>query len=133
MAYALRVAKTKILITLPASLEKALVAAKQVGIPPSHILLLQGRADGFHSIQDLIELGAKLPSGSAYRIPPGTTNKELCGYLNFSSGTTGLPKAVGTPGDFQHPGRTECIETGHALASQYHSTVHHHGKTSGRF
>ncbi|KAJ1337520.1 4-coumarate--CoA ligase [Microdochium nivale] len=105
MAHALTVADTKILITLPgASLKVALRAAEQVGIPRDRVLLLEGEHEGLVSIQTLI---AETPSSSSqqggpgreqqvdhYRIPPGKTNQQVCGYLNFSSGTTGMPKAV---------------------------------------
>ena len=94
MVYALKVAKAKIFVTVPASLDKALAAAKQVGIRICNVLLIQGQADGFKNVQELIQQGAQLPSQPPHQIPAGTTNKELCGYLNFSSGTTGLPKAV---------------------------------------
>lgn len=95
MAYALKVAKTRILLTLPSSLTVALAAAEAVGLPKRNVLLLEGKVKGFTSIQDLIEDGLKLPCTKPYQIPHGSTNKEICGYLNFSSGTTGLPKAVG--------------------------------------
>jgi acyl-CoA synthetase (AMP-forming)/AMP-acid ligase II len=39
-------------------------------------------------------MGSKLPPHPPYSIPAGQTNKSICAYLNFSSGTTGLPKAV---------------------------------------
>lgn len=94
MAYALKVAKTKILLTLPSSLTVALAAAKAVGLSKKNVLLLEGKVKGFKSIQDLIEDGLKKHSEPAYRIPRGKTNQQICGYLNFSSGTTGLPKAV---------------------------------------
>lgn len=97
MVYALRIAKTKILFTAPAALEKACAAAKQIGIPTCNVFLLQGNANGFQSIQDLMRQGTELQPQPPYRIPVGMTNKELCGYLNFSSGTTGLPKAVSKP------------------------------------
>jgi 4-coumarate--CoA ligase len=97
MAYALKTAKSKILLTLPASLDVALAAADKVGMSRKNVLLLQGTAEGFTNIQSLIENGKKHPPRLAYRIPPGMTNKEVCGYLNFSSGTTGLPKAVNLP------------------------------------
>ncbi len=94
MTYALRIAKSKILITLPTSLDVALAAAKNAGIPRECVFLLEGHVDGFRSIQDLMERGEKYTPDPPYRIPRGKTNKEVCGYLNFSSGTTGLPKAV---------------------------------------
>ena len=96
MTYALNIAKSKILITLPTSLDVALAAAQNAGIPRERVFLLEGHVDGYLSIQDLMERGKKLTPDPPYRIPRGQTNKEVCGYLNFSSGTTGLPKAVGT-------------------------------------
>ncbi|KAF2164344.1 hypothetical protein M409DRAFT_25223 [Zasmidium cellare ATCC 36951] len=94
MSYALKVAKTKFLFTLPGSLDVATAAAQNVGIPKSNIFLLEGHAPGLLTIHDLIALGTQHPPVPSYTIPPNTTNKQICGYLNFSSGTTGLPKAV---------------------------------------
>lgn len=94
MVYTLRVAKAKVVFTLPSALDKTLAAAKQVGIPASHVLLIQGAVDGYRSAQDLVLQGAELDHQPSYQLPPGTSNKTLCGFLNMSSGTTGLPKAV---------------------------------------
>jgi 4-coumarate--CoA ligase len=94
MTHALKTADSKILITLPTSLKVALEAAREAGIPDSRVLLLEGSAEGFTSIQDLIELGQRYEPELPFRIPNGKTNAQVCGYLNFSSGTTGLPKAV---------------------------------------
>ncbi|KIW65025.1 hypothetical protein PV04_07315 [Phialophora macrospora] len=94
MTYALKIAKSKILITLPSSLEVALAAARNAGIPHERVFLLEGQSQGHPSIQNLMERGARYAPDPPYRIPRGKTNKEICGYLNFSSGTTGLPKAV---------------------------------------
>jgi 4-coumarate--CoA ligase len=100
MTYALRIAKSKFLITLPTSLDVALAAAHNANIPREHVFLLEGHTEGFLSVQDLITRAADGDAASRYkpdppyRIPRGQSNKEICGYLNFSSGTTGLPKAV---------------------------------------
>lgn len=94
--HALKTAKTKILLTLPGSLDTARQAAKRVGIDESRILLLEGKVNGVQSMQDLITRAEeeKLEVAPTWSIPQGTSNKDVCGYLNFSSGTTGLPKAV---------------------------------------
>ncbi|KIW83235.1 hypothetical protein Z517_02480 [Fonsecaea pedrosoi CBS 271.37] len=94
MTYALKIAKTRFLITLPTSLDVALAAARNVGIPRHHVFLLEGEADGCINIQDLMKRSEKYTPDPPYRVPQGKTNKDICGYLNFSSGTTGLPKAV---------------------------------------
>lgn len=94
MTHALKTADSKILITLPTSLKVALEAARAAGIPESRVLLLEGSAEGFTSIQDLMEVGQRYEPDPPFRIPKGKTNAQVCGYLNFSSGTTGLPKAV---------------------------------------
>ncbi|KAF2207663.1 hypothetical protein CERZMDRAFT_102150 [Cercospora zeae-maydis SCOH1-5] len=94
MTYALKTAKTRILFTLPNSLDVAVAAARNAGIPASQVFLLEGSRQGFSNIQDLLQIGSSHAPDRPYSIPSGKTNKEICGYLNFSSGTTGLPKAV---------------------------------------
>jgi 4-coumarate--CoA ligase len=94
MTHALKTANSKILITLPNALHVALAAADNAGIPRANVLLLEGSAPGFTSIQTLMEEAAGIKIPAPWRIPAGTDNTKVCGYLNFSSGTTGLPKAV---------------------------------------
>ncbi|KJX98734.1 4-coumarate-CoA ligase like protein [Zymoseptoria brevis] len=94
MTHALKTAKTKFLFTLPASLDVAVEAAKNVHLPASNIFLLEGQRPGFTTIHGLISHGSTLTPHPPFSIPPDQTNKTICAYLNFSSGTTGLPKAV---------------------------------------
>lgn len=94
MVHAMKTASTKILFTLPSSLDVAVTAAKEAGLSQSNVLLLEGSAPGFISLQDLVRHGLSLESVPHYSIALPRTNKQICGYLNFSSGTTGFPKAV---------------------------------------
>ena len=94
MSFALKTAGSKFVITLPSSIEAVVSACKAVGIPKRNIFLLEGEHKEFKSIQDLMEAGKWCTPEPRHQIPAGKTNKEVCAFLNFSSGTTGLPKAV---------------------------------------
>lgn len=93
----MKTADSKFLFTAPSSMEVATGAAQQSGLPKSNLFLLEGDLEGYSTIHDLIAIGknygeaGQIPS---YKIPTGKKNKDICGYLSFSSGTTGLPKAV---------------------------------------
>lgn len=96
MTYALKTAQAKVLMTAASSLPIAIPAAKNAGIPSDHIILLEGKSSGFNTVNDLIEFGKQYGSSQEipYQIPAGKTNRDICGFMSFSSGTTGLPKAV---------------------------------------
>ncbi len=94
MTFALKTAGTKFVIALPSSLDAATAACDNVGIPRRQIFLLEGEHKDFKSIQDLIELGKWCTESLPQAIPMGKNNREVCAFLNFSSGTTGLPKSV---------------------------------------
>ncbi|KAK2812219.1 hypothetical protein FQN50_001577 [Emmonsiellopsis sp. PD_5] len=97
MTYALKKADTKFLMAGPSCLKVALAAAKNAGIPESRVFLLDGEAPGITTFKELQAIGKSYGEQGQVPhpgIPIGQTNKDVCGFLNFSSGTTGLPKAV---------------------------------------
>jgi 4-coumarate--CoA ligase len=97
MTFALKTADAKFLMTTPGSMEIAAASAKAAGLPQSNIFLLEGELEGYTTVQDLIRMGESFgESGQApaFKLQPGQKNKDVCGFLSFSSGTTGLPKAV---------------------------------------
>ncbi|KAJ5707814.1 hypothetical protein N7488_007615 [Penicillium malachiteum] len=96
MTYALKTSDAKIFMTTVSALPVAIPAAENAGITRDRIILLEGTQDGFETIHDLIAFGRiqhddQVPS---WKIKKWESNKDLCGFLSFSSGTTGLPKAV---------------------------------------
>ena len=94
MTYAMQTAQTRFIFTEPDVLPTVKAAASATGIPDSHIFLLEGHSEGKLNIEDLVTEASAATITPYYRIPAGKKNSDVCGYLNFSSGTTGLPKAV---------------------------------------
>ncbi|KKY17420.1 putative 4-coumarateligase 2 [Phaeomoniella chlamydospora] len=97
MAYALKVSQAKFLMTVPGSMEVAAVAAEQAGLAKENIFLLEGEMSGYTNIKQLISAGEECGETGQippFRIPAGETNRDVVAFLSFSSGTTGLPKAV---------------------------------------
>ena len=78
-------------------MEVASAAARAAGVTKEKMFLLEGSLSGYSTVHDLIRIGKEYGDQGqvpAFQIPSGQQNKDLCGYLSFSSGTTGLPKAV---------------------------------------
>jgi long-subunit acyl-CoA synthetase (AMP-forming) len=99
LSYQLRASKSKAIFTSPQLLETALEAAKKSFIPRKHVYILQTPTealweiygvDGFKSVDELIELGKVQPTLSPLKWRKGQ-GAQRCAFLNFSSGTTGLP------------------------------------------
>ncbi|KAF2134627.1 acetyl-CoA synthetase-like protein [Dothidotthia symphoricarpi CBS 119687] len=97
MTFALKTADAKFLMTTPGSMDIAAASAKAAGLPQSNVFLLEGELGEYTTVQDLIRIGKSFGDEGqtpAFKIPKGMKNKDVCGFLSFSSGTTGLPKAV---------------------------------------
>jgi 4-coumarate--CoA ligase len=100
MTYALKTGKAKYIFTVPSSMNVAAAAAMNAGIPKEKVFLLEGEMEGFTSMKSLLEIGRRFGDHGQveeYKFKRNERNGDLCGFLSFSSGTTGLPKAVGHP------------------------------------
>jgi hypothetical protein len=79
MTYALKTADAKFLMTHPNSMEVAVKAAANAGIPKENLFLLEGSMGGHTTIKELIEMGRKEGEQSPYyTIPKGKTNFDVC-------------------------------------------------------
>lgn len=86
MTSALKTAKAKFLVTNAASIEVALEAAREAGLPKEHVILLEGEVEGHVSVKELLEIGkgfGKDGQVQSFKVPTGKTNKEICGLLCF--------------------------------------------------
>ena len=81
MTYALKTADAKFLMTHPNSMDVAVKAAKNAGIPRENLFLLEGEVKGHTTIKDLIEMGRKEKEQVPYfTIPKGKTNFDICEF-----------------------------------------------------
>lgn len=99
MEYSLRKSKAKFVVVDKAGLDRVLQAVKRVGLDKKRVLVLEeeGEApEGFMGVRRLCEIGAGwgMDQVPEFQIPRGKTNEDVPAFLGFSSGTTGLPKAV---------------------------------------
>ncbi|KAF2196067.1 4-coumarate-CoA ligase 2 [Delitschia confertaspora ATCC 74209] len=97
MTFALKTADAKFLMTTPSSMGVAKAAAEAAGLPLKNVFLLEGELEGYTTVKNLIEMGQSYGEQGQVRrfeLPRGKKNGAVCGFLSFSSGTTGLPKAV---------------------------------------
>jgi len=69
-------------------------AASQVGIPQNKIFLIEkGQNLPFVSLPDLVKLGERSPEIVPLKLAKNESKRKVA-LLNFSSGTSGLPKGV---------------------------------------
>lgn len=95
LSHTLRISKAKFIFTAPDIADSAFAAAAKVGISKQNVFLVEGTRQGMKNVETLIDEGRRLSRQVEFwKLPSGKTNKQICGYLGFSSGTTGLPKAI---------------------------------------
>ena len=90
MAYQLKDSGAKYVATTSALLQVVREAAKEVGIPDSSLIVLDGEGSSPHSsFHSLLQ-----DSGSQFPVGGASVDPEDIVCLPYSSGTTGLPKGV---------------------------------------
>jgi len=94
LVHQLNLSKSQFILTHPAFLKSATEAARMVGIPESRIFLIEkGSSSGFVTVPELVRIGKSAPEIVPLRLGPGEARNKVA-LLNFSSGTSGLPKGV---------------------------------------
>lgn len=92
LAYAVKTSKAKLIVTTPDRADKARLAARKAQILDSSVVLLDTEQEP--SLKSLIRSVKNQRQVGPFQIPRGKSNGDVCAYYGFSSGTTGLPKAV---------------------------------------
>ena len=97
MVHVLKTVNCRFIMVSISALPVATKVANCLGIRRECIFTLDGRAGGHQTITDLLRRGQQIGEEkqvAAEKLPLGKKNSEVCAVLCFSSGTTGLPKAV---------------------------------------
>jgi 4-coumarate--CoA ligase len=100
IAYVLEVVRPKLIWVDESSFKNVGQAAASLGIPASRIALLEGRRDSsigtdIPTLHTLSAEGRRDPRQvEPFKLESGQSNKTVCAYLSFTSGTTSRPKGV---------------------------------------
>ncbi|KAL2130788.1 hypothetical protein VTI74DRAFT_5949 [Chaetomium olivicolor] len=97
LEHQLRTSGAKALFTCVPVLETALKAARAVGIPDDRIFIMDvphhSQKPPFKTVDDLVEIGHSVPDLEPLKWSKGQGARQVA-FLCYSSGTSGLPKAV---------------------------------------
>ncbi|KXJ88896.1 putative long-chain-fatty-acid-CoA ligase, partial [Microdochium bolleyi] len=87
-----KIDNTKLLAELEAQ-EQDVKTSKQQQQSTPNIVILRGESSGYPTYNDLIKQGRRVSNGHLYRLGRKVLPHNVCN-LQFTSGTTGLPKAA---------------------------------------
>ncbi|KAK1764039.1 hypothetical protein QBC33DRAFT_547822 [Phialemonium atrogriseum] len=97
LEHQLKSSGAKVLFTCAPVLETALTAANAAGIPEDKVFIMDlpgyDKPSSFKTVEDLVDLGRTLPELEPLRWSKGQGARQVA-FLCYSSGTSGLPKAV---------------------------------------
>lgn len=93
LEYAVQTTKAKMIVVDASSVGAARTAVENASLASTRLLCLDESA-GCQCIRDLIEEGSAMDDVSSFALKLGQKSKDTVAFLAFTSGTTGLPKAV---------------------------------------
>lgn len=92
LAYYLRTSSAALVYADSGSMDEVRQACQMVGLDSNRIVSMDGSSEGSTSLQQLMEAGSSSAPVEPWK--PKRSPARECAMMCFSSGTTGLPKAV---------------------------------------